>query len=116
MRHFHNHDIHRWATGHWIHSRHDGRFGWWWVVGPATGAALWYSYANPVYPYPDPYAPPTTVVIDTPAAPPPVTYQAAPLPAQPANWYYCESRQNYYPYVPTCPEPWKSVPAKPVGQ
>ena len=90
-------DIHRfvdldarvWRGGRWHHRRHDGRLGWWWVVG-----GLWYFYPQPVYPYPDPFAP--GEVIDEEGS---------------ANgyWYYCESAGQYYPYVTTCPEGWIAV-------
>lgn len=30
---FHEHDWGLWRGGHWANSRHDGRLGWWWVVG-----------------------------------------------------------------------------------
>jgi hypothetical protein len=30
-----------------------------------------------------------------------------------AMWYYCDSAGAYYPYVGTCPEPWRQVPAEP---
>jgi hypothetical protein len=85
---FREHDFDRWRGGRWFHARHDGRFGWWWVVGPS-----WYFYPAPVYPYPDPYTPPYA----TPAAP---------------AWYFCPPAQAYYPYVPSCPVPWQIVPAQ----
>lgn len=119
------HEIHRfaerdmriWRRGHWIHGRHGGRLGWWWVA-----AGIWYFYPAPVYPYPDPYTPPVTVINEQPpvvvapqanvAPPPPVAAQPqSPPPAQ--NWYYCDSAKGYYPYVPTCPEGWRTVPAQP---
>jgi len=34
----------------------------------------------------------------------------APPPA-PAYWYYCPAYGDYYPNVPSCPEPWVPVPA-----
>ena len=85
---FHEHDFDRWRGGGWRHERHDGRLGWWWVVGPN-----WYYYPRAVYPYPDPYVPP---------------YAVAGAPA----WYYCPPAQTYYPYVATCPVPWQVVPAR----
>ncbi len=94
---FHEHDLQRWRGGHWSHDRHAGRFGWWWVVGPA-----WYYYDTPLYPYPDPWAP-----IDVLVAP------AAPLAPPSAFWYYCTSARTYYPYVARCPGGWTAVPAKP---
>jgi len=110
---FGEHDMVRWRGGRWHHGRHDGRQGWWWVVG-----GVWYLYSAPVYPYPDPYQPPV-VMVEQPAtvvappvyAPPPAPV-AAPAPAQ--YWYYCESPAGYYPYVSQCPSAWQKVPATPV--
>lgn len=97
IRHFHEHDLGRWHGGHWVHGRHAGRAGWWWVVGPT-----WYWYQAPVYPYPDPYHPPMVS-----SAPPP--RMAAP----PQYWYYCANPPGYYPYVPQCFVNWQQVPASP---
>lgn len=93
-------DISPWYGGRWVQTRHDGRVGWWWVVG-----TIWYFYPAPVYPYPDPYAPPETLTLPANTAPataasPPVQY-----------WYYCPSVNSYYPYVGACPEGWTKVPA-----
>jgi len=93
IRRFHEHDWRLWRDGRWTHGRHDGRIGWWWVVGPT-----WYFYPAPVYPYPNPYEPPPLEL----AAPPPAQF-----------WYYCEEYKGYYPYVRTCPGGWKQVPATP---
>lgn len=90
-------DIHRfvdrdarvWRGGRWRHSHHDGRFGWWWVVG-----GLWYFYPQPVYPYPDPFAPGEVIYEDGGTG---------------DYWYYCESAGQYYPYVTDCPEGWQAV-------
>jgi hypothetical protein len=109
---FHEHDIHHWATGHWYHGDHDGRLGWWWVVGGAVETALWYSYAAPVYPYPDPYVPPQMIEAPMPPAPAPQAVQPTP----PALWYFCRSSGKYYPYASACPEGWQTVPAAPGGQ
>lgn len=48
---FHEHDWGLWRGGHWARTRHDGRLGWWWVVGtnwyftfiqrPARSPAPW---------------------------------------------------------------------------
>jgi hypothetical protein len=97
---FHEHDWNVWRGGHWARARHDGRVGWWWVVG-----ASWYFYPAPVYPYPNPWEPPPVVLVTPPAntAPPPPT----------AYWYFCEASRGYYPYVPTCPGGWQQVPATP---
>jgi hypothetical protein len=82
-----------WHGGRWFHSRHDGRLGWWWVVGDQ-----WYFYPAPVYPYPDPYVPPVVA--------------AAPAPTPGATWYYCDNPAGYYPYVAQCTAPWRPVPAQ----
>jgi surface antigen len=94
-RDFHR-DIGLWRAGHWAHGWHEGRDGWWWVIGDS-----WHLYPAPVYPYPDIYTPPvfvaqpgTTYVVQQPAAvvaqpatvitqPAPTTYisQSAPAPA-----------------------------------
>ncbi|MDD5248974.1 MAG: hypothetical protein PHY45_08310 [Rhodocyclaceae bacterium] len=108
MGRFHERDVHHWATGHWYHGGHDGRVGWWWVVGGAVETALWYSYAAPVYPYPDPYVPAPMIEAPQPEAPP-----VAVQPAPPAVWYFCRASGKYYPYVATCPEGWEPVPATP---
>lgn len=89
---FREHDWDRWRGGRWVHGRHSGRFGWWWVIGD-----VWYFYPAPVYPYPNPYSPPVVVA---PTAPPP-----------PTNYYYCDNPAGYYPYVPSCRVPWRIVPA-----
>lgn len=96
IRHFDRHDMPRWQGGHWYHGPHLGRLGWWWVVG-----SIWYFYPRPVYPFPDPYLPPTVVV---PSPPPPAARQ---------YWYYCDAAATYYPYVATCPGGWRAVPATP---
>ncbi|HXP97610.1 MAG TPA: hypothetical protein VN809_12915 [Telmatospirillum sp.] len=117
---FHGRDVHRfdrhelglWRTGGWRHEWHNGRLGWWWLVG-----GVWYFYERPVYPYPvvvseiafaEPViaAPPPAVVV--PGAP----VMAAPPPQQPM-WYYCDNPAGYYPYVATCATPFRAVPAKP---
>lgn len=98
---FHEHDWQLWRGGRWQHGSHAGRLGWWWVVGGA-----WYFYPLPVYPYPNPWEPPPVEYVTPPVGSPP-----PPPPAQ--YWYYCESSQGYYPYVPTCPGGWTQVPATP---
>ena len=89
---FHEHDMELWRGGRWHHSRHDGRLGWWWIVG-----GVWYFYPVRVEPYPDPYQPPVVVV------PPP--------PTPPQYWYYCANPAGYYPYVARCAVNWQRVPA-----
>jgi len=87
---FHEHDFERWRTGNWWRGWHEGRQGWWWIVG-----GVWYWYPAPVYPYPDPYRPP----------------MVAAAPGQ--FWYYCQNPAGYYPYVPNCLMPWQAVPVAP---
>jgi hypothetical protein len=69
-------------------------------------AGAWYFYPEPIYPYPDPYIPPVIVTQPTPQ-----TIAPPPPPAQ--IWYYCTSSNAYFPYVSSCREGWKSVPATP---
>jgi len=104
-----HHDFTAWRGGRWHHARHDGRSGWWWVVGPS-----WYFYSRPVYPYPRfagpayrflPYRDP--IIVERPPAP---------LGASPAqSWYYCEDPNGYYPYVSSCRGEWRAVPVTPPG-
>jgi hypothetical protein len=93
---FHETDLGRWRGGHWFHGDHFGRLGWWWIVDGA-----WFFYPTPVYPYPDPYIPPSAVA----EAPPPQP--------SPQYWYYCPSANGYYPYVMSCPEGWTAVAPRP---
>ena len=74
IRRFHEHDQRIWHSGRWIHGRHDGRFGWWWVVGE-----YWYFYPAPSYPYPEPLIP--QVVAPSPPPMPEPTPMPAPAPA-----------------------------------
>jgi hypothetical protein len=113
MRHFNEHELRLWRGGRWLHARHDGRLGYWWIVG-----GVWYFYPQPVYPFPDPYVPP--MVVEQPPVmvapqPPVVVQQQPPVTAAPQaqNWYYCEDSKTYYPYVNTCASGWKQVPATP---
>lgn len=103
-RFFDDHDWGLWRAGRWAHEWHDGHLAWWWVAG-----GIWYSYAAPVYPYPDPYAPPE-MVATAPQQP-----VGSNLPPQPRFWYHCGSPDGYYPYVATCPSGWQSVPAETAG-
>ena len=120
IRHFDRYDAHHWRSGDWRHGSHGGRIGWWWVTG-----GVWYLYPQPVYPYPDPYRPPLVVVESSPQppmvvqipAPAQIFPQSPPVAPPPAAqfWYYCEPSSGYYPYVPSCPSGWKTVPATPPG-
>ena len=95
------HDREVWVGGHWGHEWHNGRFGWWWFAG-----GVWYFYDAPVYPYPTVVS--TTLYAEPAAAPPPPT-----APAAAPTYYYCDNPAGYYPYVPNCPSPWRTVPALP---
>jgi hypothetical protein len=123
IRHFETRDMGHWRDGRWRNGWHDGRLGWWWVVG-----GFWYFYPEPIYPYPDPYtppvvmqqAPPTVVIQQAPngatqaPAPAPAPASApAPTAQAPQVWHYCEASKSYYPYVASCPGGWKQVPAAP---
>lgn len=96
------------VQGYWHHGVRHGRWGWWWVVGPR-----WTYYEYPIYP-----EPPNTQVLVQQAMPTVVlpSVQTLPLPTVSnvtQNWYYCAPVKTYYPYVPTCSEPWTVVPATP---
>ncbi len=82
-----------------------------WYYGPS------YHYPHyPYYPYYPPryeyYYPPTIVV---PSAPPAyLEREVRPQPGAsgaivPGYWYYCRSREGYYPYVKECPSGWERV-------
>lgn len=76
---------------------YSGRVNGWWFVGV------------PLLLFPPYYYPPTVV---TQPDPPLVMPDLPPMPQQ---WYYCDSAASYYPYVQTCSEGWRSVPAQPSG-
>lgn len=80
----HHFDINYWRGGHWWHGPYFGVVGWWWIVGPD-----WYWYADPIYPYPEPYVPAGSAT---------------------GFLYYCDAYQQYYPYVGACPSGWRAVP------
>jgi len=89
-----------WTRGHWDHGTHDGRFGWWWGVGPS-----WFYYAQPAYPYPAyPYDPEPT----------PQDYpQQAQVPQDEEFWYYCSDPKGFYPYLDECRHDWSKMPITP---
>ena len=118
FRHFNHEERQLWRGGHWNNTCFGGRCGWWWFA-----EGQWFFYANRVGPYPvmvsdvvyvEQVAPvvvePQAPVMVAPPAPAPAT-----VPPQPSvpTWYYCASSKSYYPYVASCPEGWKSVPAQP---
>jgi hypothetical protein len=73
-----------WRGGHWWHGTYTGRPGWWWIVGPD-----WYWFPTAIYPYPDSYTSPSMAS---------------------GYWYWCDTFQQYYPYVGACPSGWRTVP------
>jgi hypothetical protein len=97
--HFSHAERDLWTHGAWHRDWHDGRFGWWWTVGP-----YWYFYPEPIYPYPG-YIPPAVVVQQAPPVP------AGLPPVQ--SWYFCDNPNGYYPYVASCNTAWREVPAAP---
>lgn len=78
---------------------HYGPSPWWWVAG--TGLLL----------YPQIVAPRPQVIVQSPPVEPVIVQ---PQPAA-QNWYYCDSARAYYPYVQSCAEGWRAVPATPVA-
>jgi hypothetical protein len=68
-----------------------------------------YAVAAPPAPASGPAVPPQAPIAAPQAAPQP----GNPPAAAPGTWYYCESSKSYYPYVSTCAEGWRSVPATP---
>src|SRR4051812_27103015 len=93
-----------WRGGRWVHDRHGGRLGWWWVAGPS-----WFFYPRPIF-----EVAPRTVVIEQPAPvtvlPPPVVMPATPPAPQVTVadpvLYYCKSTGTYYPETMPCPGGW----------
>ena len=78
-------------------------YGFGWAAYPAYGY-----YPPAYYPY-APYAAwPAPVVRQEPQV-----YIERQSSSPPGYWYYCKSAGEYYPGVPSCPEPWIKVPAAP---
>jgi hypothetical protein len=76
---------HGFATGHgehWVHGRHNGRYGW------GSGDGLGWSY----YTDPDGW-----------------DYGDDSLPSASAYWY-CSDPSGYYPYVRQCNTAWQTTP------
>ena len=110
---------------------HHSRGGWGWgsTTGLVGGAVIGSQWGRPYYSY-APYAPyspyPPTVIYQQPqiVQVPPVYLQSPPPPVVSVQtsppviknqsiWYLCESANNFYPNVPSCPEPWKVINANP---
>jgi hypothetical protein len=91
--HHHGHQSHR-SSGNW-------------VFPAVVGGLVVYSITQPRVVYSEPVYVHRAPII---TAPPPQPFLAQNLPPV---WYYCQSSQTYYPYVQTCQEAWKIVPASP---
>ena len=82
----------------------------WWGPGAAWwGGAYWYPgsvwYGAPPWPGPSVVVqPPAQVYVERPTP----TYVQPPPPPS-TWWYYCPSSEDYYPNVPSCPQPWVKV-------
>jgi hypothetical protein len=108
------HDGRAWRGGHSAGHRHGSRLSWSIGIGLLYPYAFPYPYAYPysygyaypygypVYPYPNSYAWQPPLALAAPQVGPPAQY-----------WYYCEASGAYYPYVATCPDGWREVPATP---
>ena len=105
-----------WSGGRWVEGWYGNQYGWWWLVGGRH-----YYYSRPIYPYPPEVSEiwvPSTEVIQqqqgiVTAPPPPPGAGYAPPPPQQQMWYYCDNPAGYYPYVQSCPTPFRAVPAQP---
>jgi len=85
------------------------RWGWGVGAGFVGGAVVASQYPRPYFysPYPPSilYQPPIVVPVPTVS-----NYQIPPPAApKPSIWYFCESENNFYPNVATCPEAWKPI-------
>ncbi len=92
--------------GHWGHHgyrhHHNSHFGFYFGSPFFWGPRL---YDRPYFD--DYYYAPRTVIIERE---PPVYIQRPVAPIQTAQlWYYCPNPAGYYPYVPTCTQPWVPV-------
>ncbi len=89
--------------------------GWGWGIGAGVigGGIVASQYPRPYYytPYPPPVVYQQPIVIQ----PSPSYAQQIPPPvvAKPSIWYFCESENNFYPNVASCPEPWKPIQTDP---
>ncbi len=89
-----------WGHGGGGHGYHGGSGRW---VGPVLGAAL---VGTAVYAATYP-----RVVYSQPMVMGPTVMVAPPVVVDPARVaYYCNTYQQYYPNVATCPVPWQVVP------
>ena len=89
-----------WTRGRWIHDRHDGRLGWWWVIGSS-----WYFFERP-HTFDQP---PQTVIVQQPQ--PVVIQSPSPAPSVTPVLYYCKENGKHYPEITTCHSGWSLVSA-----
>ena len=111
-----------WAWGH--HGYGGSRVYFGVGFGPGYWGAPYYSGYYPGY-YSPPYAPYAAapviinqtppVYVEQSAQPALAAPSAAPVAAQPQQyWYYCAASRSYYPYVKKCPAGWvKTLPQAP---
>ena len=88
--------VEEWNHGRWVHDRHGGRLGWWWVAGPT-----WVYYDRP-HSFAQP--PQTIIIQQAPVAPP--------APVVSPVMYYCKATGTHYPETVTCPGGWTTMTAE----
>jgi len=71
------------VDGHWFRGEHNGRYGWWWVVGRD-----WFAVDRPAQLAPELYTPPHRTK---------------------GWWYLCPDNLAYYPFVTSCMADWMRV-------
>jgi hypothetical protein len=67
----------------------------------------------PLYAVPSHSYYPVNPIYSVPPAP--MVLREAPETQKPSVWYFCESANNFYPNVSTCPEGWKEVSSNPAA-
>lgn len=121
-----------WNRGHWVHDRHGGRLGWWWVVGSS-----WAYYERP-HSFVVQAVPQTVVIQSAPVAPQVIVQAPPPAPVQPQMvavqpqamppamppappaapvamtpvLYYCKATGTHYPETMSCPGGWSTMTAE----
>lgn len=96
----------------WASSLHASRHG---HRHTHVGVVLGFPLATPWhYRSPDYYVYPSVIAVPSP--PVYIEQNSSPLTTgQQLNywWYYCQSKQSYYPYVQECPQDWQRVVPQP---
>src|ERR1700753_4012545 len=76
-------------------------------VDPYWGWGYPYGYPYPA-PYPVPYPVPYPAPYPVQGPPPPASQPSLEQLAQRyPSWFYCDAASAYFPYVKTCPAPWR---------